>query len=142
MKTLSNIGIFLFLTILFLTYGCKENEDRVPYKPVDFYIYINDPQFTELQNEYNPVMVTGGVVGIIIYKKAPGEYVALERNCTYKPSDRCAVSPDSTGLFLICPCCNSKFTLPSDGFVQKGPADRPLVQYSTDFDGDKIHVYN
>ncbi len=139
----SKIHIFLLTAILLFFADCENNEDRVPYKPVDFYIYMSDPQFTELHSYYNPVMVTGGVVGIVIYRKSEEEFVALERNCTYKPSDRCGVVPDSTGLTLKCPCCDSEFSTPADGFAEEGSlATKPLIMYQTYYDGTKIHVFN
>ncbi|GAB4303558.1 MAG: hypothetical protein Kow0068_25800 [Marinilabiliales bacterium] len=132
----------LILIIVLILFSCKKDEQVVPYQHVDFYIFLSDPQFIELNNYYTPVMVTGGVQGIIIYRKSETEFIALERTCTYQPSNRCAVSPDSTGYFVECPCCHSFFSLPSDGYVDKGPAEKPLVQYATEFDGQKIHVYN
>jgi len=104
---------------------------------------MSDPQFTELYVYYSPVMVTGGVSGIVIYRKSEDEFVALDRTCTFKPSDRCGVIPDSTNLSLECPCCGSRFSLTSDGFPEaENYAERPLVQYQTTFDGSKIHVFN
>jgi len=138
------LHIFLILAILLIIADCKRDEDIVPYKYVDFYIYMSDPQFTELNTYYNPVMVTGvGVTGIIIYRKSEEEFSALEQTCTYKPSERCRVIPDSTGLKLKCQCCESIFTTTTDGFPEEGSvAEKPLVQYRTDYDGTKIHVYN
>lgn len=131
------------MTIIMLFTNCKRDEDIIPYKYVDFYIYMSDPQFTELYSYYNPVMVTGGVSGIIIYRKSEEEFTALEQTCTFKPSERCKVIPDSTGLKLKCQCCDSEFTTTTDGFPEDGSvAEKPLLQYQTYFDGTKIHVYN
>jgi Rieske Fe-S protein len=123
-------------------WGCRKKEDLVPYTHVDFNIYLSDPQFYELQSVGNYVVVTGGVEGIIIYRKSVSEFVALERNCTYNPSDGCAVSPDTSGLILHCSCCGSEFLI-MDGSVNHDPAKRPLVLYNTSYDGlNTVRVYN
>lgn len=135
--------ITITLILSLILFSCKKDEDRIPYRYVDFYIYLSDPEYTELNSVYAPVMVSNvGVLGIIIYRKTDTEFMALERMCPYKPSDNCSVVIDSTGYFASCPCCGSKFSLPSDGSLENGPAERPLVQYTTAFDGQKIHITN
>ncbi|MFH2144285.1 MAG: hypothetical protein ABIJ97_17795 [Bacteroidota bacterium] len=141
MKILKYFILFIILIAIILS--CKKDNDLVPYQYVDFYIYLSDPTYSELNSYYYPVMIGNvGVLGIIMYRKSETEFIALERMCTYKTSDRCAVVPDSTGYFVECSCCSSKFNLTSDGYIENGPATRPLVQYLTSFDGQKIHVTN
>lgn len=142
---LSKIQFFLFLLLFILsTNSCRQNDDVVPYAKVNFTIYLNDPDFTSLQTVGNYVYVTGGVSGIVIYRKSQEEFSALERCCTYKPSERCGVLVDSTNNnVLICPCCNSKFSL-WDGAVMSGLAKRSLVNYQTIFNPEEntLKVYN
>jgi len=137
--------IFFSLIILssagLLVNSCKDKEDLVPQAYVNFTISVADPEFSELSTVGNSIMVTGGVCGIVIFRLSQDEFVALERNCTYQPSDRCAVVPDSSGLMLNCPCCNSVFTI-SNGTHIGGEATRPLVLYNTSFDGLYLQVYN
>ena len=85
-----------------------------------------------------------GVRGIIIYHKNTNEYVAFERACSYRPSDDCEVvhlNNEVNPSFLTDSCCNSSFLL-EDGTPFSGPALLPLKQYSTNFDGTYIYVYN
>ena len=133
----------LFLLVLLIPFGCKDdNQSRVPEVYVDFYIDINDPQFFDLQVVGNYVYVTGGVSGIIIYRKSSTEFVALDRCCSYNPEKRCKVEVDTTtNQKIICPVCKSEFSL-DNGYVLKSPAAAPLKQYQTTFDGEKVHVYN
>ncbi len=130
-------GIFL----LFATNSCKEKEDPVPYVYVNFTISIADPEFADLNTVGNSIMVTGGVCGIVLFRLSQDEFVALERNCTFQPSDRCAVAPDTSGLMLNCPCCSSVFSI-SNGTHMGGEAPRPLTMYQTSFDGMYLQVYN
>lgn len=131
----------MFIFTLLFTGSCKEKEDLVPNAYVNFTISLADPEFSELQTVGNYVLVTGGVVGILIYRQSQTDFLAWERNCTYKPSDRCSVVPDSSGLILTCPCCQSKY-LVTNGSPMSGEAERILNQYYTSFDGINLRVYS
>jgi Rieske Fe-S protein len=140
----SKIHIF-FIALLFLVINdsCKKKEDVVPNVYVNFSIFLGDPEFATLQTIGNYVFVTGGYSGIVIYRYSQTEFFAFDRCCTYKPTDRCAVLPDTSNtLFLKCPCCASTFSY-IYGDVQSGPADRALTSYNAVFDGNStLHVYN
>jgi nitrite reductase/ring-hydroxylating ferredoxin subunit len=129
------------IILLLATNSCKDKEDLVPNAYVDFTISMADPEFADLNTVGNSIMVTGGVCGIVIFRLSQDEFVALERNCTYQPNDRCAVAPDTSGLMLKCPCCNSFFSI-SNGTHMGGEAKRPLTMYETSFDGQYLRVYN
>jgi len=137
----TKVVIFLLIFILIFTKACKDKEDLVPNVYVNFSISLSDPEFADLQIIGNNIVVTGGVVGIVLYRYSTNEFMAYERNCTYKPSDRCGVAPDSTGLILKCPCCSSKFLITNGGHIE-GEAERPLVNYNTSYDGIYLRVFN
>ena len=115
-----------------LFYCKKDKKDLVPYIYVNFTIFLNDPNFYQLQAIGNSVTVTGGVSGIVIFRKSQDEFVAIERCCSYQPSDRCAVEKDSTNQALVCPCCSSKFSI-YDASVIKTPSTRPLTLYHAEY---------
>ena len=135
--------VALLFTILLFAAGCnKDKNKQVPDVYVDFYININDPQFFDLQSIGGYEYVTGGVAGIIIYRKSQTEFVALDRCCSYNPDERDRVEVDTVSMQkIVCPHCKSEFSL-YDGNVLKGPASAPLKEYSTTFDGENVHVYN
>jgi nitrite reductase/ring-hydroxylating ferredoxin subunit len=140
----TKIVYFSLLAVILLTvfvHSCKDKEDLVPQAYVNFTISLADPEFADLQTVGNSILVTGGVCGIVLFRLSQDEFVALERNCTYQPSDRCAVAPDSSGLILRCPCCSSFFSI-SNGTHMGGEARRPLILYNTSFDGLYLQVYN
>ncbi|MCX7862530.1 MAG: Rieske 2Fe-2S domain-containing protein [Bacteroidales bacterium] len=144
MSTTKLAFFLLLLTFFFSTNACRKKDDVVPYVKVNFTIFLSDPDFVTLQTIGNHVFVTGGVCGIILYRKSQEEFTAIERCCTYQASERCAVLHDTTNVLqLRCPCCNSRFSI-IDGAVLSGQAERNLVLYNTQFDpiNNTLHVFN
>lgn len=123
--------------------GCKKNDDNgVPIAAVDIYLYTNNPSFASLYAVGGWTYITGGVRGILVYRKSNTEFMAYDRNCTYQSSDPCAtVYVDATNILAVDTCCNSKFSI-YDGSVTQGPAGLPLKIYNTTFDGNVLHIYN
>ena len=133
---------YLTLVILIiLIKSCDKDNNIIPNVKVDFRI-----QASELSGVGSAIYTQEnyGVRGIIIYHKNTNEYVAFERACSYRPNDNCAVvhlNNEVNPSFLTDSCCNSSFLL-EDGTPFSGPALLPLKQYSTNFDGTYIYVYN
>jgi nitrite reductase/ring-hydroxylating ferredoxin subunit len=123
--------------------GCKkDNPNTVPNKAVDIYLYTNNPSFINLNATGGWVYITGGVRGILVYRKSSSDFMAYDRNCTYQSSDACAtVIVDPSNIIATDTCCHSKFSI-FDGSVTQGPAGIPLKAYSTSFDGNVLHIYN
>lgn len=132
---------FVSFLILSLSQSCNKDE-RIPYVYVNFRVYLDLPEFSGLKTPGNFVYVTGGVRGIILYCPFTDEYKAYERNCPYEPSNPDAIlSVDSTGLFLVCRHCDSKFML-LDGSIINGPAKYSVLQYQTYLENNILYVYN
>ena len=130
---------FILVTI---NQGCKKDSDEIPNVYVNFYININSTQYSELNNVGGFAYITGGVRGILIYRRSVDEFLAFERNCPYQPSNSCAiVQVDNSRVIAVDSCCGSKFLL-LDGSVINGPATRQLKQYYAGFDGVTLHVSN
>lgn len=137
------IACFLFAATTVLTFdGCKKEDNGVPIVPVDIYIYTSNPSFINLNAVGGWVYVTGGVRGILVYRKSISEFMAFDRNCTYNSNDACAVVyVDSSNIIATDTCCHSQFSI-YDGSVLQAPAGAPLKTYYTTFDGNVIHIYN
>lgn len=135
--------LFYFLPILILINSCKkDNDNYVPSTPVDIYLYANNPSFINVSVVGGWVYITGGVRGIILYRKSNTEFAAYDRNCTYQSSEACAtVVVDNTNIVATDTCCHSRFSI-YDGSVFQGPASLPLKAYNTTFDGSVVHIYN
>ncbi len=133
----------LLTLFLFAFYGCKkDNNNTVPIVAVDLFIYVNNPSFINLNPVGGWVYVTGGVRGILIYRKSTTEFMAFDRDCTYQPADACAtVEVDNTNIIATNVCCGSQFSI-YDGSVLHGPAKFALKSYNTTFDGNVLHIYN
>lgn len=140
MKSFLSLTAFL---ILLSIGGCKKDVDNgVPITPVDIYLYTNNPSFVNLNGVGGWVYITGGVRGILVYRKSPSEFMAYDRNCTYQSSDACAtVVVDATNILATDTCCHSKFSM-YDGSVTQAPAGLPLKAYNTTYDGNVLHIYN
>lgn len=140
MKSFLSLTAFL---ILLGIGGCKKDVDNgVPITPVDIYLYTNNPSFVNLNGVGGWVYITGGVRGILVYRKSPSEFMAYDRNCTYQSSDACAtVVVDATNILATDTCCHSKFSM-YDGSVTQAPAGLPLKAYNTTYDGNVLHIYN
>ena len=135
-------SFFLIFFLLFTPQCKKDKKDQIPYVYVNFYLDINSTLNTGLNNIGGYEYVTGGVRGIIIYRRSTDEFMAYERNCPYQPSNSCAlVEVDNSAVMAVDSCCGSQFLL-LDGSIVKGPATILLKQYHTYFDGIKLHVYN
>jgi hypothetical protein len=134
--------IFLLISAI-LVFGCKKSTDQIAPANVDFYVYLNQPDFQTLNTVGNYVYVTGGVKGIIVYHKTIDEFAAYERSCPYDPNVSAAiVQVDSTGLGLIDYNCGSRYNI-LDGSIVNGPSGYPLRQYYCEFDGiSSLHIHN
>ena len=137
---------FSFIVLIFifsLALSCKKQSDNgVPITAVDIYLYSNNPSFINLTAVGGYVYITGGVRGILLYRKSNSEIMAYDRNCTYQSTQPCAtVVVDQTHILAVDTCCHSKFSI-YDGSVTQGPASLPLKAYQTTFDGNVLHIYN
>ena len=133
--------ITIAFTVLSIIPAC-DRENRIPYVYVNFVIYPDLPQFMSLKTPGNYLMVTGGAQGIIMYCQFTEEYKAYERNCPNDPFEANSIlDVDSTGLFLVCRNCGSKFSI-YDGSIVNSPSKYPVLTYQTYLDNGALYVYN
>jgi len=126
--------------------GCdKDNNsvNRVPFVEVNFALNLDDPELIKLRTIGNWEYITGGSKGILVYRVSNTEFVAFDRNCTFDVTAICSqLDVDATGFKLNdYDCCGSEFSI-STGSVLKGPANVPLRQYVTNFDGRILTITN
>ena len=134
----------LTVAIVLLYNSCKKknNNDSVPLTTVDITINTSLPSYIALHTVGNYLYVTGGVRGLLVYRKTTTDFMAYDRNCTYQSSQPCAtVIVDATHIIATDTCCHSKFSI-YDGSVTQGPAVSPLKAYQTSFDGTYLHIFN
>jgi len=134
---------FYILLLPLIFFNCTKDENsNIPLVKVDITIHITDPAYIDIAVPGGWMYVNGGSRGIIIYRVSNDAFNAYDRHCTYESSNSCAlVSVDVSNITGLDDCCGSKFLL-TDGSVTKGPANLPLKQYTTSFDGQVLRIYN
>ena len=142
---MKRINRFLaFALFIAITTGCNDSDDdnnQIPFVIVDEIINLNNLEFLPLKTLGGFVTINAGVRGIIIYRESNTVYRAFEKNCTYQPQNSCAdVEVDQSGLFLVDPCCSSRFNF--QGFPIEGPATRPLLEYRSTLSGNTLRISN
>jgi nitrite reductase/ring-hydroxylating ferredoxin subunit len=133
----------MLLAGLALLTGCrKETTAAVPPTLVDFNININNPAYNDLAVPGGWLYLTGGSMGIIVYRKTIDEFVAMDRLCMYQPTQSCRVHVDDTGIIARdTTCCGSAYVI-TDGSVTEGPSVLGLVRYNTTFNGTTLRIFN
>jgi len=134
---------YYILFALILSACSKDNNNsNIPLVTVNHYIHTNNPAYNDVSVPGGWMYLNGGSRGIILYRVSNDEFKAFDRHCTYNPTSTCAlVSVETNNITGYDDCCGSKFLI-IDGSVTQGPANLPLKQYQTTFDGSILHVYN
>jgi len=135
--------IVLSIAVLLSINSCKkkDSQDSIPNVPVDIYISLNLPQYSSLTGIGNSVLISGGVKGIIVYRKSQEEFSTFERSCPYDPLVNAAiVKVDSSGVIGVDSNCGSQFLL-LDGSIIHGPATRQLKAYHNEYDAGSQTLY-
>jgi len=140
---------FIIIALVFITVftfsDCKKKkktvQDNLPYQTVNITIYPNDPLNFKIQSVGGWMYINGGVNGIIVYRKTPNDFVALERTSTYLPNDAgAAVKVQSDNFTLKDTVSNSKWQI-MDGAVLSAPATQSLRLYNTLYDNGTGALY-
>jgi hypothetical protein len=123
--------------------SCEQNNQNIPYVPVNFDINLNLPSYTSLNYPGEHLIVQGGSKGIIVYRYTMDEFVVLDRHSTFDVTLGCHVGVESDGITLSdeSECSDSKWII-LDGSVLQGPATLPLHRYRTSWNPPILHVYN
>jgi Rieske Fe-S protein len=138
------VVLFIGLVVFVLIFSkCTKVEDNsgVPNVAVNLVVNVNLPSNFNIQSIGGYDYYQGGSRGIIIYRADLDQFNAYDRHSTYKPENGCAVEVDSTAIFIVDPCSDSRYSLIS-GEVIQGPAVAPLKQYRTDYNNGVLRVWN
>ncbi len=131
------------VAIVLLLGACKKEErGGVPISSVDISININNPSYADLAVPGGWLYLTGGSMGLIVYRQTNETFVAMDRHCPYQPADLCQVVVDESEVVARdTTCCHSSFLI-TDGSVMEGPAALSLQRYNTTFNGTVLRIYN
>jgi len=123
---------------------CKKDSSTIPNVYVDFYVYLTQPANINLNAVGGWIYYTGGVKGVIVYRKGSNEFVAYERSCPYDPNAANArIEVDSSNIITIDRNCGSQFNM-LDNSILHGPATRSMKTYYADYDpnAQTVHVHS
>jgi len=151
----SKIGYFLFTAALaFVLSSCIKNKnDVIPDVYVNFTLDLNDPQFVNLTaigsdtvnartNNWGSSAAGFDGNGIIIYNG--GDYFsAYDRTCPHDYAvNQLSVKVIIDFTIASCPKCGTTYSLAASGTPASGIGRYPLKNYSTNFDGRFVSVWN
>ncbi len=138
------LGIIFLMGILPFIFSCKKSSYHpVPSVPFDITINLSLPSYISLQGVGGWAYVTGGVQGIVVYRKSSDEFVAFDRKSPITSSEctkPLTTNPDNF-LQLEDSCTNAKFSL-FDGSPISG-SEFGLRRYQTQWNGSSIlRIFN
>ncbi|MCS6967480.1 MAG: hypothetical protein RMJ44_03555 [Cytophagales bacterium] len=143
MKWKNALRIYILVGVGCLFPACQNEQlsEALPFAFVQKLIDLNNVAYQPLRFDRGFVYETGGVRGLIIYRRSANSFLALDRVCTFQPSHPCSVvEVEPTGLFMRCPCCLSSFDF--EGNPLGGPARFPLIRYRTMLNGSLLSITN
>ena len=136
--------IFCFGVLLLSSKCNNQNQNPVPFVPVDVTIDIQLPSYSNLQGVGGWTYLNGGSRGIIVYRKGIDEFVAFDRHSPADISGTCHLPlyPDSQNFLQLKDSCNNAVFSLYDG----SPVSNSIYglrQYATQFNGNNLlRVYN
>ena len=111
--------------------SCNDNSNELnkflPDVQVNKTIFLNNPEFLDLQIPFSPVTTNGGISGIIILNTGRDLYIAFERSAPHLIPQPCSVMKVNN-LAMECDCDDSKFSL-LDGSPMTDGINYPAKQY-------------
>jgi hypothetical protein len=137
-----NISKIILYTLFFL-FGCGDSSQVTPLIdiPINKVIDLHNLPYQRLQFDNGYVYETGGLRGLIIYRKNATTYYVYDRACTYNLQNSCEkVEVDGSGFFMFDPCCKSQFDW--EGQPNSGVARANLVRYRTSLSGSLLYINN
>ena len=100
-STIMSRVLVLLAIILIISCDGNVNVSPVPDVPVNVEVNLNDIDNVALKQLGGYIYISGGVRGLIVYRKSQNEYKAYDRNCTFEPEKTCAVvSFHSSGFYI------------------------------------------
>ena len=155
MKSGSKISFFLLILAfsLSLTSCSKEKNNVIPDVYVSFTLDLSDPEFINLTsigsdtvnaqtNNWGSGAAGFDGNGIIIYNGGD-DFYAYDRTCPHDyAANGLSVKVKIDFTIATCPKCGTTYSLSASGTPASGVGRYPLKNYSTNFDGRFVRVWN
>ena len=105
----------LFLLLVLPFFSCNDNSNEfntiLPVVPVNKTVFLNNPEFIDLQVVGGWAYTTGGISGIIIYHSGINTYLAYERSAPHLTPQACSQMVVKNSLTMECACDDSVFNI-------------------------------
>ena len=100
---ISKLRFFLIIITFSVVFqNCKNDNNYIPYAYVNFYVYLGDPEFYELNAIGNSVFYNyEGYKGIIIYRKSTDEFQIFDQCCSYEPTASCEIVEETDDEYIV-----------------------------------------
>ena len=83
------IPLLVLGAFLLMQSTCDQNNQNIPYIPVNFDINLNLPAYNSLNFPGEHLILQGGSQGIIVYRYTMDEFVVLDRHSTFDVALNC-----------------------------------------------------
>jgi hypothetical protein len=104
-----------FMLFVFAFFGCSsddiDNNNNLPNVNVNETIFLNNPEFINLQVPGGWAYAQGGIRGIIIYHASTNLYLAFERSAPHLSPQDCSIMTVRSNIKMICGCDDSEFSI-------------------------------
>lgn len=105
----------LLLLLVLPFFSCSDNSNEfntiLPEVPVNKTIFLNNPEFIDLQVVGGWAYASGGISGIIIYHSGINTYLAYERSAPHLSPQACSQMVVKNSLTMECACDDSVFNI-------------------------------
>ena len=105
----------VLLLLIFTIFSCSGEDERennlLPEVPVDETIFLNNPEYINLQVVGGSAYSQGGISGIIIYHYSSNNYIAFERSAPHLSPQVCSQMDIKNGIIMFCSCDDSEFNI-------------------------------
>lgn len=105
----------LFLLLALPFFSCSDNSNEfntiLPEVPVNKTVFLNNPEFIDLQVVGGWAYTTGGISGIIIYHSGINTFLAYERSAPHLTPQACSQMVVKNSLTMECACDDSVFNI-------------------------------
>ncbi len=133
---MKNIIIFI---LFFTLFSCSDNDtdpnNILPNIPVNETVFLNNPQYIDLNAVGGSAYTQGGISGIILYRAGTTNYIAWERSAPHLSPQNCSQMTIKNGIIMHCSCDDSRFQI-IDGAPMTDDVHYAAKQYRVDILGN------
>ncbi|VAV84522.1 hypothetical protein MNBD_BACTEROID02-1050 [hydrothermal vent metagenome] len=135
------ISVFL----LILSLSCADNNidpnNILPNIPVNQTVFLNNPEFIDLQVVGGWAYAQGGISGMIIYHYSINGYIAFDRAAPHISPKSCSQMIVKNSIKMFTPCDESEFNLLNGAPLTDG-VNYPAKQYRVVVNGNTLQITN